>query len=102
MNATDAGGASASDAPSADQDAGRTNCSLPALNTFLVCIGAGACIWDADLRLVAWNSAYRKIQAIPDHILKPGARLADILHTVRGYSTTTGPAKNSRRAHASC
>ena len=49
------------------------------LQDFLECIGAGACIWDADLRLLAWNSAFRKIQAVPDHILKPGAHLADIL-----------------------
>jgi len=49
------------------------------LSAFLESIGAGACVWDADLRVVAWNTAYRKIQAIPDAILKPGARLADIL-----------------------
>jgi len=49
------------------------------LTEFLESIGAGVCVWDANLRLVAWNTAYRKIQAIPDDVLKPGARLAEIL-----------------------
>ena len=53
--------------------------SPEALTAFLERIDAGACIWDADLRLVAWNNAYRKIQPVPDQILKIGARLADIL-----------------------
>ena len=77
MDATGAVGVSGSDAPPADEAA--SPASLPVLQSVLESIGAGACIWNADLRLVAWNSAYRRIQAIPDHILKPGARLADIL-----------------------
>ncbi len=53
--------------------------SADALTAFLEKIDAGACIWDAKLRLVAWNGAYRRIQAVPQHVLKPGARLATIL-----------------------
>ncbi len=79
MNATDAAGTAGPGAPTTRHDATGTNIPLAVLSTLLESIGAGACIWNADLRLVAWNSAYRKIQAIPDHILRPGARLADIL-----------------------
>jgi diguanylate cyclase (GGDEF)-like protein len=77
MNATDAAGTSGSGAT--DTRPIGTDIPLAVLKPLLESIGAGACIWDADLRLVAWNTAYRKIQAIPDNILKPGARLAEIL-----------------------
>src|ERR1700730_16103756 len=60
-------------------DEARIGFPLTVLDALLERMGAGACIWDADLRLVAWNSAYRKIQPVPDHVLKRGARLADIL-----------------------
>ncbi|MCR4282157.1 MAG: PAS-domain containing protein, partial [Bauldia sp.] len=42
-------------------------------------IASGACIWDADLRLVAWNAAYRDILDVPERLLAPGARLSEIL-----------------------
>ncbi len=58
--------------------------SPAALTAFLEKLDAGACIWDARLRLVAWNSAYQRVQAVPDRILKRGTRLAEILdHTPR-------------------
>jgi diguanylate cyclase (GGDEF)-like protein len=50
-----------------------------ALTAFLESIDAGACVWDAKLRLVAWNQAYQRVQAVPDNILKVGTRLATIL-----------------------
>ncbi|HVY21426.1 MAG TPA: EAL domain-containing protein [Bauldia sp.] len=53
--------------------------SVDALTAFLEKINSGACIWDSQLRLVAWNAAYRRTQSVPDHILKRGARLATIL-----------------------
>jgi diguanylate cyclase (GGDEF)-like protein len=51
----------------------------PAAGRFLEGIASGACIWDADLRLVAWNDAYRDILDVPERLLKPGARLGEIL-----------------------
>jgi diguanylate cyclase (GGDEF)-like protein len=49
------------------------------LTGVLESIQAGVCVWDADLRLVTFNSSFRKIYALPDGILKVGARLAEIL-----------------------
>ena len=49
------------------------------LSEILENIVAGICVWDADLRLVTWNSSYRKINAIPDNVLRVGIRLADVL-----------------------
>jgi diguanylate cyclase (GGDEF)-like protein len=65
--------------PAAEQDSGIDGMSITALTAFLEKINTGACIWDAELRLVAWNAAYRRVQAVPDHILKRGARLGAIL-----------------------
>lgn len=52
------------------------NASLAEL---LAGIDAGASIWDADLRLVAWNAHYRDILAVPEHLLRPGTSLAEVL-----------------------
>ena len=49
------------------------------LAAFLGALEAGACVWDANLQLVAWNNAFRDSHAVPDHLLKPGTRLAAIL-----------------------
>ena len=54
-------------------------------------IGAGVCIWDEDLRLVTWNSAYQKINLLPDHMLRRGARLGDLLdHSGQELDGRTG------------
>jgi len=57
--------------------------TAPAVNALLTelmeNIGAGVCLWDRDLRLVTWNSAYGKINGIAPHVLKPGTPLAEIL-----------------------
>jgi diguanylate cyclase (GGDEF)-like protein len=42
-------------------------------------IFAGICVWDADLRLVAWNAGYVQINSVAPQALRVGARLADIL-----------------------
>jgi diguanylate cyclase (GGDEF)-like protein len=49
------------------------------LGGILESVAAGVCVWDADLRLVTWNTAFRNLFAIPDHVLRIGARLAEIL-----------------------
>ena len=75
MNATDA-----TMVPlAAGLDSAHLGFPLPLLEALLDGIGVGACIWDADLRLVVWNSAFRTIQAASDYVLRPGARLAEIL-----------------------
>ena len=54
-------------------------------------IGAGVCIWDEDLRLVTWNSAYQKINHLPDHMLRRGAHLGDLLdHSRQQLDGRTG------------
>ncbi|MEX0852296.1 MAG: EAL domain-containing protein [Bauldia sp.] len=42
-------------------------------------IGAGVSTWDKDLRLVAWNRAFRDLLVLPDIVLKVGASLAEIV-----------------------
>jgi diguanylate cyclase (GGDEF)-like protein len=42
-------------------------------------LAAGVCVWDTDLRLVAWNAGYVKINSVAPKALRVGARLADIL-----------------------
>jgi diguanylate cyclase (GGDEF)-like protein len=49
------------------------------LSEILENIVAGICVWDADLRLVTWNSSYRNINVIPDNVLRVGIRLAEVL-----------------------
>ena len=49
------------------------------LGELLQSIASGASAWDGDLRLIAWNTAYRDILAVPERLLKPGTPLAEIL-----------------------
>ena len=68
-----------------EKEASGTGESVPApapngsLAEILAGIAAGASIWDADLRLVAWNAHYRDILAVPERLLQHGASLAEIL-----------------------
>jgi diguanylate cyclase (GGDEF)-like protein len=60
----------------AQTDVGPAGMASERLSAFLEAMGAGAAIWDSDLRLVAWNNAYRTVQQIPDRALKAGMSLA--------------------------
>ena len=49
------------------------------LSEIVESIGAGVCLWDADLRLSNWNSAFHDLQVLPGYELKRGVSLAEVL-----------------------